>query len=293
MSSENREIAQGVESSVLYVVATPIGNLGDVTGRALDVLQAVNLIAAEDTRHTGVLLNHFGINTQLISLHEHNEARRCASLVLRLKRGEAIALVSDAGTPLINDPGYHLVRAVRAAGFSVRAVPGVSAITAALSICGLSTSRFAFEGFLSNRAASRQSQLSKLVHEERTLVFFESPRRLLSTLDDMCNIFGEARQAAVVREISKRFEMVLTGSLRELGSKVRDDKNIQRGELVIVVDGGDGSHLQNLIDPLQLMIILAEYVPHRDASMLAARITGGKKNDFYRLLLEHMENSDA
>ncbi|MEE2803823.1 MAG: 16S rRNA (cytidine(1402)-2'-O)-methyltransferase, partial [Pseudomonadota bacterium] len=225
-----KKIAQGIDTSTLYVVATPIGNLGDISRRALDVLASVHAVAAEDTRHTRSLLNHFKIRTQLVSLHEQNEARRCRSLVDRLEDGESIALVSDAGTPLISDPGYHLVCAVRAAGFEVRAIPGASAITAALSICGLPVHRFVFEGFLPARAAARRSRLDDLAREERTLVFFESPRRLISTLADMQVMFDQARQAALVREISKRFETVITGTLAMLEDRVRLDTVLQRGE---------------------------------------------------------------
>ena len=290
MRSKNQAGARGIERSTLYVVATPIGNLGDITARALEVLGGVNLIAAEDTRRTGALLNYFDLHTRLLSLHENNEIRRCPSLIARLKKGEAIALVSDAGTPLISDPGYRLVRAVREAGFEVRAIPGASAITAALSICGLSSHRFAFEGFLPSRVTARQSLLAELVCEKRTLVFFESPRRLVATLADMRKIFGDERQASVVREISKHFEGVLTGSLKHLEILVEADRNLQNGELVIVVDGSDEVNLLSLIEPLQLMVVLAEYLPHREASIVAARITGGKKNDFYQLLLKHADH---
>ena len=273
-----KKIAQGIDPSTLYVVATPIGNLGDISQRALDVLASVHAVAAEDTRHTRSLLNHF-----------KNEARRCRSLVIRLEDGESIALVSDAGTPLISDPGYRLVRAVRAAGFEVRAIPGASAITAALSICGLPAHRFAFEGFLPARAAARRSRLADLAREERTLVFFESPRRLISTLADMRTMFDQERQAALVREISKRFETVITGTLAVLEDRIRLNTVLQRGEAVIVVEGSDRPCDEQSVNPLQLVTVLSEYLPPRVASMVAARITGGRKNDFYRLVLEQLE----
>ena len=284
-----KKIAQGIDSSTLYVVATPIGNLGDISSRALDILANVHAVAAEDTRHTRLLLNHFEIRARLVSLHEQNEVRRCRSLVARLEDGESIALVSDAGTPLISDPGYRLVRAVRAAGLEVRAIPGASAITAALSICGLPTHRFAFEGFLPARAAARRSRLADLALEERTLVFFESPQRLIPTLADMRTVFDKARQAALVREISKRFETVITGTLSALEDRVRLDNALQRGEVVIVVKGSDRSYDEHSVNPLQLVTVLSEYLSPRVASMAAARITGGRKNDFYRLVLEHLE----
>jgi 16S rRNA (cytidine1402-2'-O)-methyltransferase len=291
MNIKKPETLEDIEPSILYVVATPIGNLGDITQRALAVLGGVNVIAAEDTRHTRLLLEHFNLHTELVSLHEQNEERRCKSLVTRLEKGEAMALVSDAGTPLISDPGYRLVRAVHAAGLSVRAIPGASAVTAALSICGLPTNRFTFEGFLPVRAAARRSRLANLVREERTMVFFESPRRLLSTLTDMRVLFGEERQITLVREISKKFEAVLRGAVAELQEQVRLDDNLQRGELVIVVDGDHKSEPQYLINPLELMTFLGEHLPHREASVTAARITGGRANDFYRLFLEHLKNN--
>jgi 16S rRNA (cytidine1402-2'-O)-methyltransferase len=285
-----KKVAQGIDPSTLYVVATPIGNLSDMSPRALDILAGVHVVAAEDTRHTRSLLTHFKIRARLVSLHEQNEARRCRPLVTRLKNGESIALVSDAGTPLISDPGYRLVRAVRAAGFEVRAVPGASAITAALSICGLPTHRFLFEGFLPARATARQSHLSDLASEERTMVFFESPQRLIATLVDMRTILGQERQVALVREISKRFETVITGTVSALESRVRLDDILQRGEAVIVVEGSDKSCDEPLVNSLQLVTVLSEYLPPRVASMAAARITGGRKNDFYRLILEHLND---
>ena len=288
-----KKIAQGIDPSTLYVVATPIGNLGDISWRALDVLASVHAVAAEDTRHTRSLLNHFEIRARLVSLNEQNEARRCRSLVTRLEDGESIALVSDAGTPLISDPGYRLVCAVRAAGFEVRAIPGASAITAALSICGLPTHRFAFEGFLPARAAARRSCLADLAREERTLVFFESPRRLISTLADMRAIFDPLRQAALVREISKKFETVITGTLAALEDRVRLDAVLQRGEAVIVVGGSDRLFDEHSVNPLRLVTVLSEYLPPRVASMAAARITGGRKNDFYRLMLEQLEGDQS
>jgi 16S rRNA (cytidine1402-2'-O)-methyltransferase len=288
-----KKISHGIDPAILYVVATPIGNLGDISPRALDVLASVDIVAAEDTRHTRSLLDYFDIRARLVSLHEQNEARRCRPLVTRLQGGESIALVSDAGTPLISDPGYRLVRAVHAAGLEVRAVPGASAITAALSICGLPIHRFAFEGFLPARAAARRSRLADLVGEKRTLVFFESPRRLLSTLTDMRIVFDNSREAALAREISKRFETVITGTLEVLENRVRLDDSLHRGEVVIVVEGSDRPHNEPLIDSLKLVTVLSEYLPPRVASTVAARITGGRKNDFYRLVVKHLESDNS
>ena len=287
-----KKTTQGIYPATLYVVATPIGNLGDISLRALEVLAGVDIVAAEDTRHTRALLNHFKIRARLVSLHDHNEAQRCNVLVKNLHDGHSIALVSDAGTPLISDPGYRLVRAVRAAGKEVRAVPGASAVTAALSICGLSTNRFAFEGFLPARAAARRTRLENLAHESRTLVFFESPHRLVATLADMAVAFGDGRQAALVGEISKRFEAVVTGTIRMLEDRACSDSDLCRGELVIVVEGMEGQITEYFVDPYQLVGVLTEYLPPRVASEVAARLTGGRKNEFYRLAMSDFEPSN-
>jgi 16S rRNA (cytidine1402-2'-O)-methyltransferase len=222
-------------AGVLYIVATPIGNLEDVSPRALRVLNEVAVIACEDTRHSARLLSTYGISTPTVSCFEHNEERRIPDLIERLQRGESIALITDAGTPAISDPGYRLVRAALAAGLRVAAIPGPSAVIAAISISGLPTDRFTFEGFLPQRASARRAALAALVREPRTMVFFEAARRLEASLADMAAGFGAAREAAVMREISKTFEESVRGTLAELHARFSAAE--PRGEIVVVVGG--------------------------------------------------------
>jgi 16S rRNA (cytidine1402-2'-O)-methyltransferase len=221
----------------LFVVATPIGNRGDLTERARETLASVDLIAAEDTRHTGRLLAQLGIGTALLALHEHNEAARAEELVARLRQGARIALVSDAGTPLISDPGFRLVAAAAAAGVAVVPIPGACAAVAALSVAGLPTDRFVFEGFLPARAGARRTRLSALAAETRTLVFYEAPHRISETLADLAVAFGAARDAVLARELTKLHETVYRGSLGELAERAAADSNMARGEAVLVVAG--------------------------------------------------------
>jgi 16S rRNA (cytidine1402-2'-O)-methyltransferase len=223
----------------LYIVATPIGNLEDVSARALRVLREVAVIACEDTRHSARLLSTYAIRTPTVSCFEHNEERRTPELIERLQRGESIALISDAGTPAISDPGYRLVRAALAAGLRVAAIPGPSAVIAAISISGLPTDRFTFEGFLPQRASARRTALAALAREPRTMVFFEAARRLEAALADMAVSFGATREAAVVREISKTFEECVRGTLAELHSRFSVTE--PRGEIVVVVEGAPAS----------------------------------------------------
>ncbi|MDS4042124.1 MAG: 16S rRNA (cytidine(1402)-2'-O)-methyltransferase, partial [Candidatus Competibacter sp.] len=226
-----------VESGALYVVATPIGNLEDITARALRVLREVDCIAAEDTRHTGQLLRHFGIDTPLLSLHEHNERGRLESVIAMLREGRSVALVSDAGTPLISDPGFPLVRELRRQGSKVIPVPGPSSVLAALSVAGLPTDRFVFEGFPPPKTAARRARLQALTGEERTLVFLEASHRVAETLVDLAAVFGAERWAVVARELTKRFEEVHGAPLGELGTWLAADANRQKGEFVLVVQG--------------------------------------------------------
>jgi 16S rRNA (cytidine1402-2'-O)-methyltransferase len=280
MSARSAPSAAGV--GTLYVVATPIGNLGDLSPRAREVLGSVQLIAAEDTRHTGQLLHGCGIATPLISLHEHNEARKVDQLVARLAAGESIALVSDAGTPLISDPGFALVAAARSASIAVVAIPGPCAAIAALSIAGLPANRFAFEGFLSPKTAARQRELELLVREPRTLIFYEAPHRLAETLDDMARVFGGERDAAVARELTKRFETVYAGNLAKLCERARDDPDMARGELVIVVAGAAAdTDVRLAIDTERLLRALLEDMPPAQAAKIAARVSGEKRSDLY------------
>jgi 16S rRNA (cytidine1402-2'-O)-methyltransferase len=276
----------------LYVVATPIGNLGDLSVRARETLQAVALIAAEDTRHTGALLRHFGIHTPLVSLHEHNERHRAGEIVQRLREGAMIALVSDAGTPAISDPGFELVRAAAAAGIQISAVPGPCAAIAALSIAALPTDRFCFEGFLPARGASRRARLETLADESRTLVFYESPYRVEETLKDCVASFGAERGAAVAREITKLHEITYRGSLAELAARAAQDADFSRGEIVLIVagaphtapegDGGaDGHH--GALDKV-LKVLMAE-LPLKQAAQLAAQIADVRDNEAYKRAL--------
>ncbi len=273
-----------VEAGVLYVVATPIGNLGDMTPRAVEVLQGVDLIAAEDTRHSGRLLTHFGIGTATIALHEHNERAQAPRLLARIMAGESLALISDAGTPLVSDPGFHLVRLAREQGIPVVPVPGVSALMAGLSVSGLPTDRFVFEGFLPAKRGPRCKRLQALVGEVRTLIFYEAPHRVRVTLEDMVVVIGEGRRAVLARELTKTFETVKDAPLGELADWVRNDADQQKGEIVLLLagapggeDGGDDSEARRILG------VLLEELPLSQASALAAKLTGLKKKPLYQL----------
>jgi 16S rRNA (cytidine1402-2'-O)-methyltransferase len=270
----------------LYVVATPIGNLGDLSPRARAVLSDCALIAAEDTRYTGALLKHFGIQTPLVSLHEHNEKRRASDIVLRLRRGVTVALVSDAGTPAISDPGFELVRAAAAAGIDIVAVPGPCAAIAALSIAALPTDRFCFEGFLPARGSARRARLSALVQEPRTLVFYESPHRLEETLKDCVSSFGGERSAAAAREISKLHETVYRGSLTELAARAAQDADFSRGEIVLLIAGAPPAADEpgRVLD--RALRLLLKELPLKQAARLAAQIAEVRDNEAYRRALE-------
>ena len=276
-----------VESGVLYVVATPIGNLEDISARALRILREVHAIAAEDTRHTGQLLAHFEINTSLFSLHEHNEHARLAQVVARLREGQSLALVSDAGTPLISDPGFPLVRELRRQGLKVIPIPGPSSILAALSVAGLPTDRFVFEGFLSAKSTTRRERLRTLVQEERTLVFLESSHRIVETLSDMGEVLGAKRPAVIARELTKRFEEVQGAPLGELIDWLKTDSHRGRGEFVVLIQGAPT--IANEVDTRetrQLLIALLEELPMGRAVAVAVKATGLKRKALYELALE-------
>ena len=268
----------------LYVVATPIGNLEDISFRAVRVLSEVDLIAAEDTRHSRVLLSHYNITTSMQALHEHNEAQVVGRILDRISDGQAIALISDAGTPLISDPGYRLVKAAREAGLAVYSVPGPSAITAALSVAGLPPDRFAFEGFLSSKAAARKKELQALCHETRTLVFFESSHRIEAAIADMAEAFGEHRLVAVCRELTKKFETVIRVPLVDMKLKLAEDTNQRRGEFVIVVDGYEGSEDKALSNAHTMATALLEYLPASQAARVAAQLNNVPRRKVYDLL---------
>ena len=270
----------------LFVVATPIGNLDDISARALRVLADVASVAAEDTRHSGRLLAHFNIDTPLVSLHDHNERAKTDVLIERLGQGQDIALVSDAGTPVVSDPGYYLVRQVRAAGFDVIPIPGACAAIAALSASGLASDRFAFEGFPPARASARRDYFAGLAREPRTLVFYESPHRILDSLADMVANFGAAREAVVAREITKRFEDIRSGHLGELVTHYRAHAPQCAGEFVVLIAGQPADTLRDIdVDAARVLDILAAELPVKQAASLAARITGLKKNVLYQRLV--------
>lgn len=272
---------------ILYVVATPIGNLKDISQRAIETLKSVHCIAAEDTRHSAPLLHSFGIMTQTISLHEHNERERTVLLLERLQAGESIALISDAGTPLINDPGYFLVREARKMGIKVTPIPGASAVIAALSASGLPTDKFCYEGFLPAKSKQRLQQLALLRNESRTLVFYETPHRVLEALEDMLQIFGNDREVVLARELTKMYETIYSAPLSELIEWVKNDANQQRGEMVLMVKGAEITPADNesiSVDHV-LKILLAD-LPLKQSVDLTAKITGQRKNEIYQRALQ-------
>ena len=258
---------------VLHVVATPIGNLGDLSPRAQDVLRSVDAICAEDTRHTRQLLGHFGIDRPLVALHEHNEDGLATRLVERLRAGDSLALVSDAGTPLVSDPGFRLVRAARAAGLRVSPVPGPSALIAGLSVAGLPSDRFVFEGFLPAKAGARRERLQALAAEPRTLLFYESSHRIEEMLADAVQAFGGERPAVVARELTKLFETVLDGPLETLAARVAADADQRRGEFVVLVEGAGEDADARLAEGRRVYALLSREMKPSLAAKLAADIT--------------------
>ncbi len=269
------------DPGTLYVVATPIGNLADMTPRANQVLAAVDAICAEDTRHTRQLLSAFGLEKPLVALHEHNEGEMAARLVERLRAGQALALVSDAGTPLVSDPGYRLVREVRAAGLKVSPVPGACAAIAALSVAGIASDRFCFEGFLPAKAAARRERLHALVRETRTLVFYESAHRVEESLADLAAIFGAGREAVLARELTKLFETVLGDTLGAIAQRVQGDENQRKGEFVLIVGGCADDTAAILAEGQRLYLKLAEYLKPSQAAKLAAELSGAPRKALY------------
>lgn len=276
----NRPTASA-RAGTLHVVATPIGNLEDISARARRVLAEVDLIAAEDTRHTQPLLMHFGISTPMLALHEHNEDARAEELVARLLGGASIALVSDAGTPLVSDPGYRLVRAARAAGVVVSPVPGACAAIAALSVAGLASDRFCFEGFLPAKPAARRSRLEALAAEPRTLVFYESSHRIEAMLADCAALLGE-REAVLARELTKRFETVLDGSVAQLAARVAADADQRRGEFVVIIAGAPEDTDAALTLGRRAFDLLREHLPPSQAARLAAELSGAPRKALYQ-----------
>jgi 16S rRNA (cytidine1402-2'-O)-methyltransferase len=269
----------------LYVVATPIGNLEDISARALRVLGEVAWIACEDTRHTGKLLRHFGVAARTQALHEHNEREQVPRLLARLQGGESIALVSDAGTPLVSDPGFHLVRAAQSAAIRVTPVPGACAAIAALSASGLPSDRFVFEGFPPSKPGPRRTRFAQLRTETRTLIFYEAPHRVLDSLRDMAEAFGGERPAFVARELTKHFETVHAGSLQELVEWLARDATQQLGELVLLVHGASPSVDERDAEAERVLRILMDTLSTSQAAELAAQISGVNRRGLYQRAL--------
>ncbi len=277
---------------ILYVVATPIGNLGDISSRALEVLGAAELILAEDTRRSKTLMQHYGIAKPLMSLHEHNERGRIPELLKKLSGGADLALISDAGTPLLSDPGYLLINAARTAGITVSPIPGASAITAALSAAGLPTHRFIFEGFLPAKRQARQQTLKKIAEHDCTTVIFESSHRILETLTDIKTIMDEQRSLVIARELTKRHETFIKGSAMELLNILTTQTEQQRGEFVLLLEGA--ARVETDDDALEKCLqILLETLPVKESATLAAKLTGATRNTAYRAALNLSQKNDT
>lgn len=266
----------------LWIVATPIGNLADLSPRAQEVLRTVDLIAAEDTRHSAALLAQFGIATRTLALHEHNEREKSDELVRRLREGAQIALISDAGTPLVSDPGFRLVRAAREAGIATSPVPGACAAIAALSAAGLPSDRFVFEGFLPAKSAVRRAHLQTLVAESRTLIFYESSHRIEESLRDCASVFGGDRHAVLARELTKLYETILDGTLADLCARVSADLDQRRGEFVLLIAGAQAdADMARLVEGRRVFEILRRELPPSRAAKLAAEISGASRKALY------------
>jgi 16S rRNA (cytidine1402-2'-O)-methyltransferase len=273
----------GSERGTLYVVATPIGNLADISQRALEVLAAVDIIAAEDTRHSGLLLQQYQITTKTLALHDHNERDRAPDVLQRMSQGKSVALISDAGTPLISDPGFHLVRLAHEQGFKVVPVPGASAMLAALSAAGLPSDRFTFEGFLPSKGSARKKRLEVMAAESRTLIFYEAPHRMLDTLTDMVDVFGAERYVVLARELTKTFETIKGDTVGNLLVWATKDSDQQKGEIVLLVKGletGDDNSSEQ--EAQRILKILLSELSLSQASALAAKITGTRKKPLYQ-----------
>ena len=279
--------------SALYIVATPIGNLEDFTPRGIETLNSVALIAAEDTRHSARLLAHFNIKTPMIAVHDHNERQQGQKIINSLAQGDSVALISDAGTPLISDPGFVLVREVRAAGYKVVPVPGCCAMVAALSAAGIPSDRFAFEGFVPAKSQQRLNYYQSLAKESRTLIFYESPHRIEVSLEAISEAFGEDRPVVIARELTKTFETFLSGSAAEVLQQVQADPNQRKGEFVVIVQGAPQADAGLLdAEAERVLDILLEDLSVKQASAIAAKITGVKKKLLYQAALERKQGED-
>ena len=278
-------------TGILYIVATPIGNLQDITQRALDTFAQVDLIAAEDTRHSGLLLSHYGIKKPFFALHDHNEQEKAHILVEKLKQGSNIALISDAGTPLISDPGFHLVRQCREAGIRVVPLPGACAAITALCASGIASDRFCFEGFLPAKSKARKDKLENIAEEDRTLIFYESTHRILDTLEDMQSVLGEERYIVLAREITKTWETITGNMIKNLREWLLEDPNRTKGEMVLIVEGKPKSDNNDEISPqaVKALELIAEELPLKKAAAIVAELYGYKKNALYQFGLAHLE----
>lgn len=279
-----------IKKGSLYIVATPIGNMGDITERALKTLADVDVIAVEDTRRSGQLLRNFEISTPMIAVHEHNERQICDSLLKRIENGESIALISDAGTPLLSDPGYFLVHQAKEKGISVIPIPGVSAVITALSVAGLPTDRFVFEGFLPAKSAARQQKLEKVKDDLRTVIFYEAPHRIVEMLKDCQLVFGGQRKVVLARELTKTFETIHGDELDALIPWVEADENQRKGEFVVLVHGAAAREDTGIdAESEHILLILLKDLPVKQAAALTANITGLKKNALYQFALSLKE----
>lgn len=279
------------QSGILYIVATPIGNLQDISQRALSTFEQVDLIAAEDTRHSGLLLSHYGIKKPFFALHDHNEQQRAAVLVEKLQQGQNIALISDAGTPLISDPGFHLVRHCRQAGIQIVPIPGACAAITALCASGIASDRFCFEGFLPAKSKGRCDKLRELADESRTLIFYESTHRILDTLADMQTVWGDERYLVMARELTKTWETIVGATVGELIEWLKQDSNRIKGEIVLVVEGKPQSCEQALSpQAVRLLQVLAKELPLKKVAAIVAETFNEKKNELYQYGLAHLKN---
>ena len=278
-------------TGILYIVATPIGNLQDITQRALDTFAQVDLIAAEDTRHSGLLLSHYGIKKPFFALHDHNEQEKAHILVEKLKQGSHIALISDAGTPLISDPGFHLVRQCREAGIRIVPLPGACAAITALCASGIASDRFCFEGFLPAKSKARKDKLENIAEEDRTLIFYESTHRILDTLEDMQSVLGEERYIVLAREITKTWETITGNTIKNLREWLLEDANRTKGEMVLIVEGKPKSDNNDEISSqaVKALELIAEELPLKKAAAIVAELYGYKKNALYQFGLAHLE----
>ncbi|MCJ8320239.1 MAG: 16S rRNA (cytidine(1402)-2'-O)-methyltransferase [Colwellia sp.] len=275
-----------VNSGTLYIVATPIGNLGDISQRAIDILSQVDIIACEDTRHTQRLLSAFAIKNKTMSLHDHNERQRQDQIAAMLQEGKSIALVSDAGTPLISDPGFHLVRHCRQLGLSVSPIPGACAAIAALSAAGLPTDRFTFEGFLPSKSGARQAKLTELNEETRTMVFYDAPRRAIDTIGDIVKTLGGERYVVIARELTKTFETIHSDTAENLLAWLAKDPNQLKGEMVLILEGHKVVKDEIPSQVIETLKLLVDELPPKKACAIAANIYGVKKNALYEIALE-------